>query len=33
MNINPLYALPNFFTAGSIFFGIVSIMLALKLAV
>lgn len=28
MNINPLYALPNFFTAGSIFFGIVSIMLA-----
>lgn len=28
MNINPLYALPNFFTAGSIFCGIVSIMLA-----
>ncbi|GAD19171.1 CDP-diacylglycerol--serine O-phosphatidyltransferase [Helicobacter fennelliae] len=28
MNINPLYILPNFFTAGSIFFGIVSIMLA-----
>lgn len=28
MNINPLYALPNFFTAGSIFFGIASIMLA-----
>ena len=28
MNINPLYALPNFFTAGSIFFGVVSIMLA-----
>ena len=28
MNINPLYALPNFFTAGSIFCGMVSIMFA-----
>ncbi len=28
MNINPLYALPNFFTAGSIFLGILSIMFA-----
>ncbi|PAF50461.1 CDP-diacylglycerol--serine O-phosphatidyltransferase [Helicobacter sp. 13S00477-4] len=26
MNINPLYALPNLFTAGSIFLGIMSIM-------
>ncbi|PAF44743.1 CDP-diacylglycerol--serine O-phosphatidyltransferase [Helicobacter sp. 11S02596-1] len=26
MNINPLYALPNLFTAGSIFLGVVSIM-------
>lgn len=28
MNINPLYALPNLFTAGSIFLGVVSIIVA-----
>ncbi|PAF46922.1 CDP-diacylglycerol--serine O-phosphatidyltransferase [Helicobacter sp. 12S02634-8] len=28
MNINPLYALPNLFTAGSIFLGVMSIMLS-----
>ncbi|WP_104697720.1 MULTISPECIES: CDP-diacylglycerol--serine O-phosphatidyltransferase [unclassified Helicobacter] len=30
MNINPLYLLPNLFTAGSIFLGIVSIVFASK---
>ena len=30
MNINPLYVLPNLFTAGSIFLGIVSIVFASK---
>ena len=28
MNINPLYVLPNLFTAGSIFFGVTSVMLS-----
>lgn len=30
MNINPLYILPNLFTAGSIFFGILSVIWASK---